>query len=100
MISLLQRIVDMFVCWVQTGAVMAANWIIAGLGAIIEAAIELLPDMPDLPERPEWITLGFTWVGYWFPVGYLLEVMAAVFLLWVAWFVVRIPLRWAKANPS
>lgn len=100
MISLLQEIVDTFVCWVKTGAVEAANWVVAGLGAIIEGFLALMPDMPDLPDRPDWISTGFTWVGYWFPVGYLLEVMAFVFVLWVAWSLIRIPLRWAKANPS
>lgn len=100
MITLLQKIVDLFVCWVETAVITVINLVVVALAALVSAVLALLPDMPDLPTRPAMITTGFEWVGYWFPIGYFLTVVTTVLVLYVAWLLVRIPLRWAKANPS
>jgi hypothetical protein len=100
MISLLHSIVSNFVCWVETGVMVVLNLVIAGLGGLVTAMVAILPDMPDLPATPTWFADWMGWVGYWFPMAYFLELLAAVIVFRIAWFVARIPLRWAKANPS
>lgn len=98
MISLLQTIVELFVCWVKAGAVSAANFLIAGLGLAIEGLLTILPPMPELPEVPDIVTTGFAYAKYWFPVDFFLTLLALGLTLWAAWFIVSIPLRWAKAS--
>jgi len=96
--SLLSRIVDWFVCWVRTGATMVLNAVITAIGDWCTGLLLLLPDMPDLPDVPAYVTQGFAWGAYWFPLTYLLTLLALYVSLWVAWTVIAIPLRWAKAT--
>jgi len=95
-ISLLQRIVDSFVCWVLTGIVTAVNFLVAGLAAIVSGLLAVMPPMPDLPTTPDWIVQGYAWGAYWFPVGFLVTLLAMYYGFWAAWFVISIPLRWGK----
>jgi len=98
MISLLQRIVDWFVCWVLTGIIMAVNYVILGLGALLEGLLALLPPMPDLPSVPSEVSTAFAYGKYWFPVDFFITLLAIFVALWLAWFIIAIPLRWAKAT--
>jgi len=98
MISLLQTIVDQFVCWFVTGGVILVNLVMAALGAIAAAAVAVLPSMPSMPSVPTEVTDAFAFGAYWFPVGYLVTLCVTVAVLWVAWLVAAIPLRWVKAT--
>jgi len=100
MISLLRSIVDHFVCWVQTAVVTVINDTINALAALVGVIVIALPDMPDLPSMPSWLVDGMGWVGYWFPISFLLTLLAVVITLRVVWMAVQIPLRWAKADPK
>lgn len=100
MTSLLTSLLDNFVCWIKTGCIEALNFVIAALGDLIAGLMVLLPDMPDPPTLPSPLQDGLDWVGYWFPIDYFLSLLAAMMAFWVAWWIIRIPLRWAKANPS
>jgi len=96
-INLLQRIVDSFVCWVLTAIITAANWIILGLGTLLEGLLAALPPMPSMPGVPSAVSDAFAYGKYFFPVDFFLTLLALyVSLILVLW-VIAIPLRWAKA---
>lgn len=98
MIGLLTKIVQFFVCWVLTGIIMAVNWVILGLGTLISALLAACPPMPSLPSVPQYVTDGFAYGKYFFPVDYFVTLLAIFVALWLAWFIIAIPLRWAKAT--
>lgn len=93
-------IVQYFVCWIETALVYVINLVLSGMAAAIGAIVALLPAMPSMPSLPSYFATGISWANYFFPVGYLLSTVTAVFGFWVLWIVVRIPLRWFKANPT
>ena len=98
MIGLLQTIVDLFVCWVETAVVTVLNLVFVALGALVAAVVAAIPvDMPDLPTPPSEITTTAHWVAWFFPVHQLVLVLAFVITAWLAWQLVAIALRWAKA---
>jgi len=98
MLSLLQTIVDSIVCWIETAAIFIINVIIFSFAALINAVVLLLPDMPDMPSVPAWITDSFSHADYYVPLGYLFTVLLPLLVtLWLAWFLLAIPLRWARA---
>lgn len=96
MITLLQRIVDTFVCWVQTGVVLALNFVLAALGLLIEGLLLLCPPMPTLPSVPSQMIEGAGWVAWFFPVHQLVLILVFVISAQVIWWGVSIGLRWAK----
>lgn len=100
MIQLLQHIVNFFVCWVETAIVTVLNLFIAGLAGIVGAAVAIMPSMPSVPSTPSWLATGADNVAYFFPVSFLVTTMGVVAAIWLVWIVVRIPLAWAKADPS
>lgn len=86
-----------FVSWIKEGLIWCLNQFISSVGALISYIVSLLPNMPSLPTLPHDYD---TWIGYgayWFPVGYTLTLGASLLVIWVAWMVLAIPLRWAKA---
>jgi hypothetical protein len=95
--DLIKRLVEQFVCWVETAVIFVCNMILAALVAALNAVLFLFPAMPDLPSIPEYVQQGFRYGNYYFPVGYLVTVIALVASLWLAWWVYSIILRWAKA---
>lgn len=98
---LLERILDVligFVCIILAGLVHALNFVLDALGALVEAAIGALPEMPELPAVPAIVEDGFAFGGYWFPLDWLVSTMTLIAGLWIAWLVIAIPLRWAKAT--
>lgn len=87
-----------FLTWIKEGIIWCVNQIILSIGALIAYVISLLPNMPTLPTLP---TDFDTWIGYgayWFPIGFTLTLGASLLVLWAAWMVIAIPLRWAKAT--
>lgn len=96
MTSLLQRIVDLFVCWVQTGATLAFNAVIAGLGAVWSGVVALLPDMPAAPDLPASVNTGFAWANWAFPLSWLVAYFVQFLVLVVAVMAVMTLLRWLR----
>lgn len=96
MINLLRTIVELFVCWVQTGLTLAFNAVIAGLGALWGFVVGLLPDMPEAPTLPAVIETGFQWVNWAIPFAWFLGYFATYLILVVAVFAVMTLLRWLK----
>jgi hypothetical protein len=89
-----------FVSWAETAVVFVFNLVISGIGVILSAAIAALPAMPTLPVVPGWIDTGMQWGSYYFPIPFFLTTITTMFGLWVAWLVIRVVLRWGKANPE
>ena len=78
------------------GLVWLVNQLLAGIAALANAAIGLLPDMPDAPEPPNSAVLE---VANWlFPIGRVVGFAATVILLWLVWVLVSVALRWAKGT--
>lgn len=100
MISLLSQIVSNIICWIETALIDIANVVIVVLANVIKYVVLLLPDMPSLPAMPSQITQAIQWGNYYFPLGFMLTMFTTVAGLWFAWIVIRIPLRWGKANPT
>lgn len=96
-ISLLQTLLDDFVCFVETGIVLFANLVLKGIGAIIAGLLAILPPMPSLSSVPTWAVEGYNYVAYFFPVDFAFSLCATLLALWVAWIGVAIVLRWARA---
>jgi hypothetical protein len=96
-IGLLQQIVDLMVCWIQTGATLVLNALIAALGAALAAVLLLLPNMPDMPEVPETVLEAAGWVAWVFPVDTVVNIFEFMLAAWLIWQVVALALRWAKA---
>lgn len=97
LISLLERIVGQFVCWIQIGIVSVINLLIAGVAAVWAMVVGVLPDMPVL-ELPDFLAGVFSFMGWLFPITWLLGTWLPTFLvLWAVILVIMIPLRWIKA---
>jgi uncharacterized membrane protein len=75
--------------------ITAINLLIAGVGAFIAVIAALMPDLPAVPGPPDSGVLQ--WVGYIYPMGAMLAVLATFLTAWVAFLAIRIPLRWIKA---
>src|ERR1041385_2176746 len=83
--------------YIKEALVWVLNTFISSVGALISYVVGLLPNMPTLPTLPHDFD---TWIGYgayFFPVSYALTLGAALLVIWAAWMVIAIPLRWAKA---
>jgi uncharacterized ion transporter superfamily protein YfcC len=98
MISLLQQLVDQFVCWIQTGAMLAVNLIIVGVGGAAAGILALLPNMPDLPDPPADVVTALSHGDYYLPVTFIVALLGTTATLMLALWVVKIPLRWLKAD--
>ena len=98
MIDLLSRLLEGFVCFVQTGATLVVNAVIAALGAFVGLLVAAMPvAMPDLPALPSQFATAAGWVAWFFPVATVVQILAFFLTAWLAWQAVAIGLRWAKA---
>lgn len=100
MISLLQTIVDQFVCWIMTGVIAVIDLFFVAVGAALAAAVAIAPGMPTMPTLPTWINDGYVFTQYFFPVSYFFTLAISLGVLWLAWLLIAIPLRWGKALPG
>jgi len=96
MISLLTDIVNLMVCWVETACVLVINLFVVDIAALISAVLALLPSFPSVT-LPTQFADAVGWVGYCFPLDWLVANVALFLVLAVAWWGLSIPLRWAKA---
>lgn len=98
MIDLLGRIVEFFVCWIQTGIVLFINLLATALGAVWEAIVDQLPDLPDYPELPSWaadsVALVHELVDVPWIISYMITFLTS-FLLLLGFMAL---LRWLKAT--
>jgi hypothetical protein len=97
MLGLLHDLVANLVCWIETAGIFVVNGIITALAVVVSGLLALLPGMPTLPAVPAWLTDGFSYASYFFPVTYAFDLMGSMVVLWLAWFGVAIALRWARA---
>jgi hypothetical protein len=88
--GLIQKIAT-YVLW---ALVTALNLLIAALGAFIGFVWNLLPDMPTPPGAPSSPVLEV--VNYVLPVGGLVAGLLVFVALWLAYLLIRVPLKWAK----
>jgi hypothetical protein len=95
-VSLLQAIVNHFVCWVQTGVTNVINAIIAALAVLVGTVAALLPNLPSLPSLPTYMVTAEGWVAWVFPVHQAVLVLAFILTAWLVWQVVALAMRWAK----
>jgi hypothetical protein len=97
-IGLLQSIVDFMVCWIQTGATLAANGIVFALGILLAGLVAASPvDMPAPPTMPTAMTDVLGWVAWVFPVGTAVSILAFFVTAWIAWQIIALVLRWVRA---
>ena len=98
MIGLLQSIVDLLVCWIETAAVTVLNLLVLAVGSLIALLIAADPvNMPDPPTLPAAMVTAEGWVAWVFPVHQAVLVFAFVLSAWIAWQVIAIAMRWGKA---
>ena len=83
--------------YIVAGIITGLNYVIEGIAAAIVWALSQLPDMPDPPDWSGVPTQVFGIVNWLFPLGFLVSAIGALFVLWIAWQIVSILLRWGKA---
>jgi hypothetical protein len=87
-----------FLKWIEEGGVYVVNLLIQSIADAATFVLGLLPDIPDAPS----LSGGFlTWVSYgeyWFPINYMLTLGASMIALYIAYFVISVPLRWFKVE--
>lgn len=96
MISLLQSIVDHFVCWVQTGVTDTINAVVIALAAVVGVVISIMPDIPAAPSLPGPMNTALAWIAWFFPIGTLVDIMAFLLAAWLLWIGVSVILRWVR----
>jgi hypothetical protein len=84
--------------WIKEGIIWVINQVIAGFAAMLEAAIALLPNFPDMPDAPAPMVTAYKWVSWAFPVGTLINIFAFVAAAWLLWQAVAIAMRWLKVG--
>jgi len=75
--------------------VTVLNLLIEAVGALISVLLLALPSMPDAPDAPvaEWMG----WLNWLAPVAPMVAALSVFVGLWLAFLVIRIPLKWVKA---
>lgn len=101
MLQPIQWLMDFLICLVKyasgllvAGLIGLVNLLIAGIGALVGFLIGLLPEVQlgsiSLPDQLAW--------GNWlFPINHAVAALLLVVTVLVAWTVINIGLRWAKA---
>jgi hypothetical protein len=98
MIDLLQNIVDMFVCWIETGVMVVVNLIIVGIAAAMSGIFALLPDMPAALVLPTDVTNSLAAADYYVPLTFIVTLIGTCFTLILAIWLIKIPMRWVRAS--
>lgn len=97
MSALLGKIIAFFVCWIETALIFAVNLVLSALGLLVAAIVFILPPMPNMPEVPSIVSTAISWASYIFPLSFIFTLILTLGALWLAWMMLAIPLRWAKA---
>jgi hypothetical protein len=103
-IDLLRGIFDGITCLLANFAVMIVwalvetlNYVVLGLAAIIAPLVALMPEMPDPPSLPSEFSSAAGWVAWVFPVSTAVDILTFFVGVWLAWQLLAIAMRWAKA---
>ena len=95
MLSLLQNIIEIvgFIPeYILDGIEQVINLFFAGVQAIWEAAVSLIP-LPEVPAVPEYISS----INWFFPVGAVISIMVPVMIGYIAFLAIRWIYKWAGA---
>lgn len=94
--SLISWLLNHFVKWIEEGCIYVVNLLIQSIADAANFVLGLLPNIPTAPTISgavvDWITYG----EYWFPVTYLIGLGVTMISLYLAFYVIAIPLRWFK----
>jgi hypothetical protein len=96
-IGLLKSLLSHIVCWIRTAATEVINSVISAISDVVGVVLARLPNFPSV-SLPTPIVDGENWLGYWFPVDWLLANLLVFLVVTLAWWGLSIPLRWAKAT--
>lgn len=97
MLSFLRDWLDKFVCFVKTALVEVVNLLISGIGALWEAVVDLLPDMPGQPDLPSQIDQAIWLMNEITDVGWLVAYVVTFFVMFGTLLGVMVALRWIRA---
>lgn len=97
MTGLLSRLLEMLVCWIQTGIVLALNFVIEALGALWEFIVDALPEMPDYPDLPGWAADAVVLLNEIVDVAWILAWMTSFLTIFLIVLGLMALLRWLKA---
>ncbi len=89
-VCILQRLVDAFVA----GAMTFVNDLIAAIGGLLTALVQLLPTMPAFPSPPTGGVLGA--LNWLVPIPEIIGALSLVVTLWLVIVPLRLLLRWIK----
>lgn len=78
------------------GIVIINNWI-QGLADFVNGLLSHLPDFPSPPSEPSWFSQTAGWVAWVWPVDQVVLIIGSILTFLLAWYIVVIALRWAKA---
>lgn len=81
--------------WFLWALVSAVNLLIAAVGTLIAFVLGLLPSLPTPPTVPSGSWLA--WLCWFMPVGSLVAGFGLMVTAWIAFLLIRIALKWAKA---
>jgi hypothetical protein len=103
-------ILSQILCWIKqigalflSAAVDGVNLFILGIATFVQAVLNLLPDMPDpldISGLPAGVLEAIQSAGYYVPFSGIVTLIAAVVVIWFAWLVLSVALRWGKAIPG
>jgi|SRR5579859_156443 len=90
--------------WILDGIELIGSFFIYGLETVANVFFQLLGSVwavtaAVLPTMPHIGTIGGDWVGWlnwFFPVGQLLDGLAAIVTMWVSFLALRFVLRWLR----
>jgi len=95
MLSLLGGLAHAIGQFVLNALIDAINVLIIAVGALVGLLLSALPDMPSAPTAPASPWIG--WLNWLIPVAPMVAALSLFVGLWVAFLVIRIPLKWVKA---
>jgi hypothetical protein len=98
-VNVLQKIwcvISHIPCYIVYAAIGFVNLLAVALGALVSGVLFLLPSMPSIPSLPNGFTQGLGWISWFFPIGTVFDVLAALIGLWVVWQAFALVLRWVK----
>ncbi len=76
------------------GIVDLINAFIAGIAALAELLLDLLPAFPDPPSGPE--SGIVSWLLWMVPLGTMLSLFSVLVTLWITFLLVKTALKWVK----
>jgi hypothetical protein len=98
MFSFFSNFLNNIVCWIKTGVMEFLNLVIVGLADGASAIFGLLPAMPAALVLPTDVSNALAHADYYVPLTFIVSLIASSFVLILAIWLVKIPLRAIKAT--